>query len=254
MRNYRERGRKITEVKFTLREIIVSIGIVMLMIAIGMYISESISSKEMEKSEEYFKALKVKDVEMFNHAFETSVGNVLAEGTFKAIEPIENDNIEGTYLYILEEEEHYVKKTREVSYSCGEDTCYRTETYWEWEHYDEVEKYADEFKFLKKTFSTDDFRFTNKKYVGTVSGGRHVRYKYYAVPKEFEGSMFGKIKEKEITETAVYPTKNIKEVIQEKEDAPGNSVTIFWVVWSLFILIIVVVFMILENKYLNNKK
>lgn len=242
------------QIEITKRELIFSFAIVLFMVIIGVVIADKIHDSEVEESEKYFKALKIKSEDMFEYAIKTSVGDLLAEGTFEAIKPVKYNRLDGEYLYIREEEEHYVKKTREVSYSCGDSTCYRTETYWEWEYYDERSKHVEEFKFLGQTFNYERVAFTNVYHVDTISGGHHVRYQYYAVPKKFKGSLFANTKSGTITNTRVHAGRDIEKVIEEREKAPDRSVSIFWITWGIFIAFIIAIFVVMENKYLNNKR
>lgn len=241
------------DIDFTGREFIVSGIFVLVMLAVGSLIAGNIHNRVTEDSEKYFKALKINASGMFDYALETSVGYTLSEGTVEAIDPVKHTNIKGEYFYIKEVEEHYVQKTRRVSYKCGDKTCYKTETYWEWEPRGSKTMHAKQFAFLKRTFKYDQVRFNHDKYHSTKKGSLNVRYKYYTIPESFAGTLFAKAQLNEIRGTKFYLAKTVKQVIAEKERAADNSVRLFWVAWIVLIIGGVMGFMVLENRYLNER-
>lgn len=238
-------------IEFTLREFIVSGILVIAMMALGVVIAGGIHDRTTEENEEYFKALKVNSQELFDYALKTSVGNVLAEGTFKAIQPVSNKNVAGKHFYIQEIEEHYVKKTRSVSYKCGDRTCYRTETYWEWDECGRKSGHTKQFEFLGRTFNFEQVLFKNKSYHSTVDGGINVRFKYYTIPESFHGTLFSKAVNNDIKSTKLYSGQSINRVMKGKESGADDNVFAFWIVWLLVLIIGAFGFMALENRYLN---
>lgn len=238
----------------TIREIIVVLIFSLFMIAGGYFIASAIHNHELEKSEVYFKALKTKDNDIFDNALKTNVGNVLAEGEISSVDPVKHKNLDGKYLFISEEEEHYVEKTRIVEYQCGEKTCTRTETYWEWDFFNLVTTSSKEFSFLGKTFKTKDFDIDNSHFKKTVSGGPHVRFNYYVTPYKYKASIFGKTNKNSLINNHVFPNKTISEIMKNKEESPKHSVYVFWFFWSILIIICSVIFVVLENRFLNNAK
>lgn len=237
----------------TLREVLISILIVLGMVAIGLFISTSIHNKVSEKSEEYFKALKIdNDKQVFKHSLKTNVGNALTYGKFVANEPVTNDAIKGEYFRITEIEEHYVMKTRTVTYTDSNGrTQTRIETYWEWEEYDRDTKQTKTFTFLGENFNVSKVKFNNSDYHSTITNG-HVRYIYYTIPKEFKGTLFAKLDKNTINNTELYAGSTLKDVIEKREKSAVHAVVIFWVIWIIVIGLIITLFIIAENKFINN--
>lgn len=242
------------DVEVTPREVLVSVVIVLLMVGIGFFIAESIHNKVSVDNEQYFKALKIdNNPELFDYAIKTEVGNMLSYGKFKANEPVSDRLIKGEYFSIIKTEEHYVMKTRTVTYTDSNGkTKTRTETYWEWDEVDEEQFKTDTFNYLGRNFKYKIVPFRNYKYKETVKTSSHVRFIFYVIPEEFNGTLYSKAKSKTITDTKLYSGDNIKDVIADKEGSADNAVLIFWICWILLTSIIVVVFVVLENRYIND--
>jgi hypothetical protein len=242
------------DTKITIREKLVSIVIVLLMIGLGFFIAESIHDKVSSDNEKYYKALKVNNnPDLFDYAIRTQVGDMLSYGQFKANDPVSDSLIKGKYFYIDKAEEHYTMHTRVVSYKCGKHTCHRTEHYWTWDKYGEQQFNTKTFTYLGRKFNYNKVNFYNDQYYDTVNTGFHVRFKFYVIPKEFNGTLYSKSVDKTIKENSLYVNQKINEVVNDKEHSADNWVIFFWVMWGILIVAIVIVFVVLENKFLNNK-
>lgn len=237
----------------TFREVVVSVVIVILMIAVGFPITEKIYNNATENNEKYFKSLKINDDEnMFEYALNTNIGNTLAYGKFKANEPVSDKMIKGKYFAIERIQENYVMKTRTVTYTSNGKTKTRTETYWTWEEVDRVQANTKTFNFLGKDFSYSKARFSNYREFDTVRDG-NTRYIFEVIPYEFKGTLFSKVIENTITDSSVYAEKDLKQVIELKKNDAGFKVKCFWFIWAGIIILVIVGFVALDNRYLNGK-
>jgi hypothetical protein len=242
------------DVEITLREILVSVVIALLMISLGFFFAGSIHDKVSSDNEKYFKALKVdNNPDLFDYAIRTQVGDMLSFGKFKANEPVSDNLIKGKYFYIDKVEEHYTMHTRVVTYKCGKSTCTRTEIYWTWDRVGEDWKNTKTFTYLGRKFNFDKVRFGNDQYYDTIKTSSQVRFKIYVIPQEFNGSLYSNANDKTIKENELYANQKIKEVVNDKEHSADNWVIFFWIMWSVLIAAVVVIFVALDNKYLNNK-
>lgn len=243
---------RIGNIEITLRESIIVIFIFGMTTIIGFFIAGNIYDSSTEDNEKYFKALKVdNDAATFKYALETEVGNLISYGKVSTPEPVTSKDLDGKYYSIKRVTERYTQHTREESYKCGKNTCYRTEVYWTWDVIDTDETKAKEFKFLGETFKSDLVDLTNNKYNDTVSAGFHLRYQYYTTPVAFSGSMYSKAKDKTIKNNEFYHDKKIKELTGDKEKEADNNVLIFWILWSILGLALGFGFTVLDNKFLN---
>lgn len=241
----------------TKREILVGISITLILIAIGMFISNDIQNGINEKNEKYFKALKIENNnDMFNYAVKTNVGYAFVQGKVTGIDPVQKD-IDGKYFYIKKVKEKYTMHTRQVAHTRTVNgktqTYYTTETYWTWDYAGEEEFHVDKFNFSGKEFNYGDIKFGNSRYKDTITESYYIRYQYYVIENEFEGSLFTKIKDNKITENQFY-YRPIKEIIEDKESESSSASIVFWIIWVLIICGADFAYVYLDNHYLEDKE
>ena len=240
--------------KVTKRETLVAIAL----IGLGIIISEAIKNNVNESNEKYYKALKINnDEEMFKYAIKTNVGYTLASGTIRAINGISIDELDGIYLSIKKVKEEYRKHYREEKHtrikSDGtEEIYYTTEEYWTWDYVEEEKIHVDKFNFLGVDFDYDTIEFYNQSYNTTKEVEYHIRYKYYTIPIEFEGTLFTYINNNTITQNKFSTNKTINEIVKSKEDDVNFINAIFWITWIIFITLIDFGYVYLENNYLED--
>lgn len=238
----------------TKRELAVGVVILLIMISIGFYISNVIHNYYSEKNEEYFKALKIDNQEnIFQHAINTDVGSILSHGEIQSVKPVKDELIKGEYFSIVKAKEVYTMHTRTESYKCGKRRCHRTVTYWTWDQVSKEKFTADKFKYLGLEFDSGVIELNNHKKTDTVQLNALERYVFYTIPKNFNASIFAKVKHNKLSDTKVYYEENIVTIIQEKEKQADNSTMIFWIVWIVLAIALIIGFVALDNKYLNNK-
>ncbi|MEK4025419.1 hypothetical protein [Sporosarcina sp. FSL W7-1283] len=245
------------DVEITKREILVSIIIILIMMGLGFFLSTSIHNKVSVSNEKYFKALKIDNLpELFNYAINTEVGHVLSYGKFKANEPVSDTMIKGKYFSIKRIEEHYVMKTRVVTYtdSNGKSQT-KTETYWEWDEWKRDYFHTKTFNYLGRDFKIGKVKIDNYIYGDTVkkSTFSNIRWVFYVIPKEFEAALYSNTSEGTINQNELYENQTIERVIERKESGADRAVILFWIGWAVLIVGAVVIFVMLDNKFINNK-
>lgn len=244
--------------KVTKRETLVAIAITLALIGLGIIISEAIKNNVNESNEKYYKALKINnDEEMFKYAIKTNVGYTLASGTIRAINGISIDELDGIYLSIKKVKEeyrkHYIEEKHTRIKSDGtEEIYYTTEEYWTWDYVEEEKIHVDMFNFLGVDFDYDTIEFYNQSYNTTKEVEYHIRYKYYTIPSEFEGTLFTYINNNTITQNKFSINKTINEIVKSKEDDVNFINAIFWITWIIFITLIDFGYVYLENNYLED--
>lgn len=242
-------------IEITKREALLSVVGVLILTGLGFFIATSIHDKVWTDNEKYFKALSIdNDADTFDYALETEVGNALSFGRVTANEPVTDKLIKGGYYAIQKDEEHYTMHTRTVSYKCGKkSTCHRTETYWTWDFVDRESKATKTFKFLGKDFDRKKVDFHNYEYTDTVKTSPHVRYVFSTIPKSFTGTLFANISDNTIKDTNFFHNMDIKSVKQSKEKSADHWVIGFWWMWGILITTLVIIFVALDNRYINGK-
>lgn len=239
-------------IEVTFREVLVSIIIMLLLLSVGFVVVSKIQEHYSDKNQKYFRALKVEDYNTFNYTIKTEVGGMLSYGEFKATNPVSYKDVKGEYFYIEKVTEKYTRHTRQVSYKCGKITCYRTETYYTWDFLNKDSKHTDSFVYMNNKYPYTKLKFNNTKYIDTQTFG-DIRYVYSGSPVKFKGSLYSVAKNKDITQNEVYINKNIKEVLKDKEIEGSSVSTVFWFIWIVLGVVLVIVFVARENRYLNKK-
>ncbi len=207
-------------------------------------------------NEKYFKSLKVdNDPKLFSHAIDTEVGDVVSYGTVVANEPVSDPLIEGEYSSIEKVEQHYVQKTRTVTYTDSNGNVKtRTETYWEWVTKGRERFDTDTLTYLEREFSLDQFNVNHHNYLETVKTSSRVRYSFYTMPKEYEALIYSLAKSKTIENNEIHLGQSIEDFMDRKESEADTSVILFWVLWVILTSGVIIGFVTLDNKFINGNR
>ena len=122
----------------TVRELMFSIVIILIMLMGGFFISEKIASHNDEQNQEYYQAMQIDgNAELFRYGMRTDVGNAFVKGNLVAVDPVTDPGIGGVpAAYIKVEEQHYNRHTRQVAHTRTVNgktqTYYTTEVYYSW--------------------------------------------------------------------------------------------------------------------------
>ena len=94
----------------TVRELMFSIVIILIMLMGGFFISEKIASHNDEQNQEYYQAMQIDgNAELFQYGMRTDVGNAFVKGNLVAVDPVTDPGIGGVpAAYIKVEEQHYL--------------------------------------------------------------------------------------------------------------------------------------------------
>jgi hypothetical protein len=204
----------------------------------------------------------------------TNVGDVLAYGDLKSLEPQSIPELVNQYGMIEKVKEHYTMHSRQVAHqTCtgtGDNrTCttyYTTEYYWTWDVVDRAYRNSQRYDFLGVEFTLgqlelsaiqrlelnsdtmspnyagyyDKWHLYERKGVFGPSGDD--RYSFYILPTQFQATLFVGFYENKIIEPISRGTKIVvnyietpEQVIQHKKDS------LFWFdVWYYLLVLVVV--------------
>lgn len=244
----------------TKREQIFSVTLLSLWVCIGILISGAMEHGENADNLEYHQAVKISnDPVEFRESMQTDVGNAFVDGKFITLDPVTYPYLSGAWLSIHAEHQSYERHTRVETYtdSHGRSRS-RTETYWTWDTYKVVDVHAERVNFLDQIFNYDTFDFDR---VGTTESiadtGYHKRIRFSAVPATFDGAIYAVLKDSTISnrnkqkKVAVYENKTADTLLEHHLVHYGTVV--FWIFWILFGLVLLYVFNVIENKWLENE-
>lgn len=234
--------------EITFREVLASISIIAFMAIIGFMISSKISENQMDKNEKYYKALKIKETDIFQYAMDTNVGNAFVYGDLEAVDTVSFPDVKGEYLYIRKVKEVYTMHTRIVTTTINGKVHTRTEVYYTWDNKGSESKTSNRVIFNGIEFDSSKFNLTGTEYIDTVYKSKTVRYVYRAFPKKSTGTIFTELKDGTISKANFYKYK-IEETIEKLES--GSGVVLFWVFWIILTIVLVGAFYYIDNDWLE---
>lgn len=272
----------------TKREVLFSLVIVFVMIGIGFLINGAIQNNIAEKNEYYYKAAKITEPDMFQHALKTDGGEALVYGEFMVTDPVTAEALTGKYLYIEKVQEQYNMHTRIVTHTDSDGNSYTTtETYYEWDHDDSEEIIAKKIQFMGSEFLVDQFdvgwshvetlntETVSKKYhkllvdrndsylyedgSGWESVGDH-RWYFNVVPMEFSGTILADLRDDNVYNVnnkdqriGIAFNRNIDEVLKTTLSSEKNVAIVFWSIWVLLLVGAMFLFFFIDNPWLEDE-
>lgn len=257
--------------EITLREILVSIAIFLVLSGIGHLIYENIDDKSVIKKYETAQIIE-DNKEKLDYLVNTKFGNVLVSSTFKTSDKdaVKFDEINGKYAFIKRVKERYTMHTRTVCSGSGENNICRTETYWTWDYVDSDRKYAKNIDFIGYSFDGEkllnqvpnkNLKLSEKiykqkyqkiqaKYVYETSD---VRYYYEYIPLNFKATIFTNTRDKEIfKDYTFFYEKTPEQAVENIKSSAKTSKLLFIVVWSLMSAGVIYWYISLDNSYLED--
>lgn len=236
--------------EITKREILVSVTIVAVMMILGFVIAGRLDAYQIEKNQEYYTALQITDPDLFKYGMDTSVGHAFVYGTLQAVDPVTYPDIGGSYLYVKKEEEHYNRHTRPVTKKDSDGNEYTSwEEYWTWDYEWDESIHSQKIRFLSMKMDYGKIQMPASQYLDTVYKSRHVRFNYYIVPAECEGTIYTDLKDGTVSDDSEFL---INTDIQHAVEMKTYSTTwLFWVFWLAFTGFCVYSFCYLDNDWLN---
>jgi hypothetical protein len=237
--------------KITKRELIVCIAVIALWICATVGIDYHVTQRKDDEAIQYEQAVQIKSPDMFKHAINTRLGDILTYGQVKTVDPVGYLEIGKKYMSASWIKEEYKRHTRTVYHSNGKGGTYTTtETYYSWDEVNEGRIASKDVKYLGQEIPTIEIH-VNEEHIKTVQTEPDVRFKYYGVPKNFKATMFihanGKANVK-----STYKDENIKEVVQSKWNSIKTAKMITWITSMILMCIVIGVFVYRKNKWLND--
>lgn len=243
--------------EFTLRELVFSFLIIGVLVVIGYLIADTIERHVHSSRLKYKQAMQIeKDAAQFAWAINTDVGDVFVEGSLKTINPVSHPKLDGKWMHIDAAYQKYQMHTRTVTYTTTVNgkprTRTRTETYWSWDTFKRESLSATNALFLGVNIPINKFDFCStpsKKHI--IKTEHHRRIVFNCIPTTFNGTLFTTINKKTITDKSpFYCWWNLKTTYDYYVES--HAVVIFWIFWSLLIVLILVIYVIAENSWLED--
>lgn len=241
-------------IEITVREILVSICFIAAWLLLGFFIANHIQQNNMDYNEKFLKAIKIEGTDLFRYGMDTNIGNAFVYGKLKAVDTVSYPEINGEYMYVKMVTEQYTRHTRMVTHTTTVNgriqTHITTQVYWTWDAIGYDEKMCQEISFADIIFPVTKIDLPGTDYIETVSAGYNLRHVYYGVGTQYTGTIFTDLRYGTISDNSkFYNGLTIDEAVQ-KSLHKYNSV-LFWIVWTILIVIITIVFYCADNKWLD---
>lgn len=273
----------IGDIKVTKREAITSLVIIFVLLFVGFFISNAIADKVADTNAAYYTAVKINnDPVQFEYGMRTNIGNALVHGDLKTVDPVTMSGLLNDYMYVEKVYEKYTMHTRTITHTDGKGHTYTTvQTYYTWDYHGHDVTKASTVNFLGVDFPIEKFALdwhttlnlnteTADNTILNISQGNYcypdgfwesvgdIRYHYNVIPKTSTGSIFVRLADEDITPVFSKKIELIKktpaEIVEDKQDSENIPIIIFWVLWSIGIIVLVVIYVARENDWLEVRK
>ncbi|MEG0836261.1 MAG: hypothetical protein RR313_11820 [Anaerovoracaceae bacterium] len=269
---------RVGDFEITKRELISSGVIIFLMLFIGFFISEGISNRTSEKNEIYYTATKIdNNKDQFKYGMETNIGNALIFGDVVAVDAVSIPELNGEYLKIRKIKQRYTQHTKTVTYTDSKgNSRTKLKAYYNWDTVDDNYLGCEKITFLDVEFESKllnlnfwqdiplNSETVTKDYKNWISGSYlyqdgdtwtsvgDVRYEYYVVPKEFNGSILATLKDGTLLpKSKFYKNMEIQDIVTDIENGANVPAIFFWATWCLLICGVIIGFVRIENRWLE---
>ena len=242
------------EFTITKREILLSIAIIAVLLALGLWISDGITESQMDRNMVYDQALRVDETDIFEYGMRTNVGNAFVYGDLKAVDTVSFPEIDGEYMTVRKIKERYTKHTRTVTKTRtvnGKTQTYtEIETYWTWDEIDRETLRNERITFLNVEFERGKIEIPGMRYLDTIKESSKIRYQYYGTGTEFVGTIYTDLRDNTISDGyAFYENRTIDQTIEHLK-VPVGTIG-FWIFWVFFMGGALYGFFYIDNHWLE---
>lgn len=242
------------EFTITKREILLSIAIIAVLLALGLWISDGITERQMDRNMVYDQALRVDSTDIFEYGMRTNVGNAFVYGDLKAVDTVSFPEIDGEYMTVRKIKERYTKHTRTVTKTRtvnGKTQTYtEIETYWTWDEIDRETLRNERVTFLDVEFDRGKIEIPGMRYLDTIKESSKIRYQYYGTGTEFVGTIYTDLRDNTISDgSAFYENRTIDQTIEHLK-VPVGTIG-FWIFWVFLMGGALYGFFYIDNHWLE---
>lgn len=252
---------KIGDVEITLREAIFSVTIASVLFLVGFLVSTKIEHYVNQANLQYRQAIQIpnNNHEEFSLAMRTDIGNAFADGKFEAVDVVKHKKLDGKWLKIYADHQQYTMHTRTVHYTTTDSKGRvhhhtRVEHYWTWDTKRAETFHSKKVKYIGSEFDYGKFNYD---YVGRhceiVGDGFRKRIAFTCIPTKFNAAVYTKLSDGTVSNgTVLRQNMNVDGLYNVL--TTSYAVSIFWIIWCIVIVGSVVMFVWIENDWIEDKK
>ena len=249
---------QIFDSNFTLREAIMSVGLLALAIIIGLMISGVITDVINEKNLKYEQTIQIQTADEFKHCLNTNIPSVFSYGEMKSNDSVGFDYIGYDYMYAKRTHEHYTRHEEEYTVddydSNGNKVGSHTETrvYYSWDYVDSETKHVDTVLFNNVEFNYNELDLPYSDTHKTDRYGYNDRNVYTAITKDGHvGTLYAEIDDKKLTKNTFYEDRTTEEAYNSCLTSSTAWCVVFWIFWLAACGFGIYYFIAMDNDWLN---
>lgn len=242
-------------ITITVREVLFSIAIFFIMLTVGFFISEKISSAADEVNQKYYQAVKISDdTEIFQYGMRTNIGNAFVHGKLEAVGAVSYEELDGEYAYVEKVKERYTEHT-EIVNDYDEDgniVGSHTETKWTWDKVGSEEIHCDSIRFLNTDFEYGRIGFPGAYHVDTIKVSSEIRYKYYVCDLAYVGSIYADLRGGTVNNAVFINEATVEGAVEHMVSKSASGVVAFWIFWIVLTGAAIYGFCYFDNRWLED--
>ena len=238
--------------EITLREVLVSVIILALMLTIGFFISEKITSRVDEKNQEYEQAIRIDSQDLFEYGMRTDAGNAFIYGELSAVDSVSLPELEGEYSFIRKIKERYTMHERTVTHTNGKNTYTTTEIYYTWDNVGYEDFSCTKILFAGHEFDYGVISFPTFYHLTTIRESYKIRYVYEVCNSSYTGTVYGRLQDNTLTGAQFMEGKTLDAAVEFMCTSQRAFVTMFWVLWIMITLTGIGSFYYLDNNWVED--
>ena len=238
--------------EITLREVLVSVIILLVMLTAGFFISEKISSRVDEKNQEYEQAIRIDRKDLFEYGMRTDAGNAFIYGELSAADPVSLPELEEEYSFIQKIKERYTMHERVVTHTNGKNTYTTTEIYYTWDKVGQEDFSCTKILFTGHEFDYGVISFPSAHHLTTIRESYKIRYVYEVCNSSYTGTVYGRLQDKTLIGAQFMEGKTLDEAVEYMCTSQKAFVIMFWVVWLIITFIGIGSFYYLDNNWVED--
>lgn len=246
-----------TQFEIKPREVVVSLGILAIMLALGFAIHHSIAIGAQRRLEQYTTAVQIEDERQFRYGMDTNFGNALVYGTMSAIDPVTYPEVGDGFLYIQKTEEHYTRHTYTTTTTdANGNTHTTTHVYYSWDFAGREARTCTGVRFLSEEFPSDKFRYQLTPVY--LNGERYLtdgstRWYFDVVPASFAVTIHTDLRDGTIADDPeMFTDQTPQQVVSDKLRYQNLPMVVFWIFWGLLTASCIAGFVYTENNWLDD--
>ena len=237
------------------REIIFSVVIVSVLLAIGVLFHGKISRSIADSNLRYEQALRITEPDRFDWAFRTSAGDAFAVGDLVAENGVTCESLDGAYLSIERDyQEHHMHTQVYTTTDSKGHKHVHTRTYWSWDS-QRVDRYNAEYiVFCGKRLPSSLIKWPRYRDSGkTVRIGDGKRYVFRTTPSTIHGTVFTTFENGTMREGSdFYDGCSVDEAFNRCLSG-STLLVVFWISWIAMMAFVTWGFCMIDNGWLEDK-